>query len=664
MGRYLQSGLLFCIILGTLSGCAGREFIVRGDELLKEGRYKEAIVYYEKARALVPDNSSVLNGIKQSRILAVEDELEKADKLMKDIDYAGALSYALRASKMPLDLDEVQLQRRIRDAVSSAEKRAEDRVQDWVNRGHYVPAVELADMIVDASRGMASRKKWAAELRAEAQRFFEKRAQETQGASLPGSSALQHSIAQTLGAQIDSGLLVDNWATFAAPVCFGGIEIQIDDKTSKLGDMDASFKAGITQKLSSLQKRCGSGDRTLALNLSVDELTLTDSTTTERAAKPFPGVRIETEEVYYEEIPYIVIEEVIEEEIRIDKVERRDCAPRPGKPRGCVTWLEDVERKVPVKVKKEVEKIKKVERRRPVKELPADKVLSYDVTRVIRALSLSGTITVVGAEQKPIPFRVMQESRDTSNDEVKHARMTIAADAMEADTLEVIKEKSSKEVARACARAAARAIRSWMRDVRKEAQQAAADSKMNEAEELYLQLVALGIPADDQLKRFFKGRYGQSLGDIFSPLSVALGRELVVDREAKKIRKGKFPSKMPSAGKFPKKRIKREEPKPPVAAEAPEAPVVEEAPVAAEAAPTDEVDDAFDSALGTDADDVPEEDFGSVDEILEEKKDKKGSEESSKEKKTEPKQAPKKDDGSKKDAGEKEKTEESAEDGE
>ena len=183
---------------------------------------------------------------------------------------------------------------------------------------------------------------------------------------------------------------------------------------------------------------------------------------------------------------------------------------------------EDVEKKIPVKVKKEVEKIKKVERRRPVKNLPADKVLSYDLTRVIREVSMAGTITVAGADQKPVAFRVLKESRDTSNDEVKHTRMTISADPMEADSLETVKENAAKEVARASARASARAIRAWMRDVRTKAQQAAADTKMDQAEELYLQLIALGIPADDQLKRFFKTRYGQSLDDIFNPLSVTV----------------------------------------------------------------------------------------------------------------------------------------------
>jgi hypothetical protein len=269
-------------------------------------------------------------------------------------------------------------------------------------------------------------------------------------------------------------------------------------------------------------------------------------------------------------------------------------------------------------------------------------------------MNLSGTITVTGSEQKPVAFRVMKESRDTANEQVKHARMTIAADQMEADSIEVVQANSVKEVARASARATARAIRTWMRDVRKQAQQAAADTKMNEAEELYLQLIALGIPADDQVKRFFKTRYGQNLEEIFNPLSVVLGQELVIDREAQKRRKRRFPSKMPSAGKFPKKKMKPA-PKPvadaPVAKEAAtEAPVSEEQ---AEAVPvaTNEVDDAFDSALGSDEDDVPEEDFGSVDEILEAKgKDKAKANKASEEKKAPSKKAPKKKDAKKDEA--------------
>ena len=239
--------------------------------------------------------------------------------------------------------------------------------------------------------------------------------------------------------------------------------------------------------------------------------------------------------------------------------------------------------------------------------------------------------------------------------------MTIAADSMEADTVEVVKQNAVKEVARATARATARAIGTWMRDVRKLAQQAAADSKMNEAEELYLQLIALGIPADDQLKRFFKARYGQNLEEIFNPLSVVLGHDLVIDREAQKRRKRRFPSKMPSAGKFPKKKMKPA-PKPvaDVAAEAkPAEEVAAEAPAEAVAAPTNEVDDAFDSALGSDEDDAPEEDFGSVDEILE-AKDKAKSEKAPKAKKAPAKKAPKKDGEAKKDEAKKDESSEDA----
>ena len=38
---------LLCLV-GLLVGCAGREFIARGDELVERGRYQEAIRAYSK----------------------------------------------------------------------------------------------------------------------------------------------------------------------------------------------------------------------------------------------------------------------------------------------------------------------------------------------------------------------------------------------------------------------------------------------------------------------------------------------------------------------------------------------------------------------------------------------------------------------------------------
>ena len=264
---------------------------------------------------------------------------------------------------------------------------------------------------------------------------------------------------------------------------------------------------------------------------------------------------------------------------------------------------------------------------------------------------MAGTITVAGADQKPVAFRVLKESRDTSNDEVTHSydHFGRSHGSRRFENCEGERSKGS----RACsARASARAIRAWMRDVRAKAQQAAADTKMDQAEELYLQLIALGIPADDQLKRFFKTRYGQSLDDIFNPLSVVLGRELIIDRSAKSVAVN-FRRKMPSAGKFPKK-IKQAEPAPkPVATE--QAPVDEPAQeevVEPVAEPTNEVDDAFDSALGSDEDDAPEEDFGTVDDIMAEKA-------KAKEKKAKSKDAPQEDGAKKTDKAGKGKKEES-----
>ena len=253
--------LAFLIVTGLLTGCAGREFIVRGDELVKQGRYTEAIVFYEKARELAPDSAGANDGIKKARRMAITIELDKAEAKLKDVDYAAALAHALRASKMPLDLDEVDLKVRIRDAISQAEKRAEDRVQDWVNRGHFIPAVELADLIVDASRGLSSRKRWAAGIRTQASEFFSKRAEADATSSHQGSQALQKAAAQSVGADYSNDEIREHWSKFVAPVCFSKPSVVVKDPSGKLGALESSMKESVDKRLAALQKRCGEGAR-------------------------------------------------------------------------------------------------------------------------------------------------------------------------------------------------------------------------------------------------------------------------------------------------------------------------------------------------------------------------------------------------------------------
>ena len=88
-------------LFGLLVGCAGREFIARGDELVERGRYQEAIRAYEQALQVSPGNSAAEDGRKNARRQAVEEELSKGQEAIKRKDYAVPCAVPDRP-KMPL----------------------------------------------------------------------------------------------------------------------------------------------------------------------------------------------------------------------------------------------------------------------------------------------------------------------------------------------------------------------------------------------------------------------------------------------------------------------------------------------------------------------------------------------------------------------------------
>ena len=85
-------------VVSLLVGCAGREFIARGDELLERGRYQEAIRAYEQALQVSPGNGAAEDGRRNARRQAVQ-ELDKGQDAIARKDYAGALRRALKARK-------------------------------------------------------------------------------------------------------------------------------------------------------------------------------------------------------------------------------------------------------------------------------------------------------------------------------------------------------------------------------------------------------------------------------------------------------------------------------------------------------------------------------------------------------------------------------------
>ena len=66
----------------------------RGTVLAKQGRYRDAIAFYERALALAPDQASVLNNLALAH--AMEGSPEKAEPLLKQAAVAGGHQSARR----------------------------------------------------------------------------------------------------------------------------------------------------------------------------------------------------------------------------------------------------------------------------------------------------------------------------------------------------------------------------------------------------------------------------------------------------------------------------------------------------------------------------------------------------------------------------------------
>ena len=527
--------IVLSLFLGLMTiGCAAREFLAKGDQFLQDGRHVEAILQYEKALVASPGNSRAESGIRKARRYAVRLELRKAKKALRNGNYAKALSGALKARRMPLDLEDVDLVQQIDSTIGTTAKAAEKRVREFVRRKHFISAVELANGVVRASPGETSREVWAKEIRDAAFEYYS-----AQGEALsetnPGSAAIQFALAKrAVGGKMNTGAIPALWNSFATPVCFSDPQVNIRAPKKKLSKkVRASLKGRLSAALKSFQQRCGSGTRPLELSLVFEEIKLEDSTKKEMAAKPLPGVRLKTEETYYEQVPYTDIEEITEYETRIEKKEMRDCAPKPGKPRGCRTWVEDVEVKVPVIIKKEIRKVRKVERRRPVKNLPKDKILEYQVTSVTRRISYSGKIVVEGVTFDAPNFSVMAESIDQANEETRGKGAVVKADLLEVESMDDLHKRAANKLFKSIRRALGRAVGEWTREMRSTARQKSVEGDAAAAEEGYLGLVALGVQPDEEFENFFKNRYGLPLLDVLGTVSRALGRNIVASKSAK-----------------------------------------------------------------------------------------------------------------------------------
>ncbi len=513
--------LVLLALLSLIIGCAGREFITRGNELLERGRYQEAIRAYEQALQVSPGNSSAEEGRKRARREAVQSELDKAQKAIKRKDFAGALRRGLTARKMPLDLDEVELKRSIDRIISRAAKEAEKRVDQLIARGHFYEAALVAEEIVLASPGVSSREEWASSIKQQAQEFYKERAEAARSANLPGAQALSLAIgAQLLDGKPSAGVS-EAWGQFKSQGAIGipkisfvpGDSVTIPDE-QLLIELGETVGEALIKELPVIKD----GGVIPAFTVGIEELKFETAATPTKIPYPYPGVRIKLRETYFQDVKFRELVTVTETQIRIEKKEMRDCAPRPGKPRGCRTWVEDIEVEVPVKVKREVERVRKEERERFKQDLPADKVLYVDAEEVSQAWLLGGSWTLEGVIANQKEFKIELQKSDFRHPAVETDRLTVLADE---DTLVEATAMSSdiaKELSDRLLAGWQEARDSWFVDSQNKLLSLANDKKWLEAQNIALEMLSRGFTPDATFEGFFEKAFGQPAARAVLPL--------------------------------------------------------------------------------------------------------------------------------------------------
>ena len=426
---------------------------------------------------------------------------------------------------MPLDLENIELVSRIDSTVKAASDGAESQVDDWVQKGHYVPAVALSRAVVKATPGVSSRAAWLDKVEKEAQEYFLRAAKSARADKILGSAAMQLAMAKKVGSDVKPQNIENLWASFAEPTCFAKPKVKIKDASGKGKGLAAAIKAATMTELLELRDKCGEGSRPLEVTIQLDEVKLVNKTDTQKAAKPIPGYAIETEEVYYEEEPYTVVEDVTEYEVRIEDKEMRDCAPRPGQPRGCRTWTEKVEVKTPFIVRKEVKKIRRIEKRRTKEgDFPADKVLTYNVDTVTRGILYKGVIKVKGDASGERAFDIRRISVDATHPGGRLKTLVIKPDPLLIKTIEELRKETENGVATEVRVAVAEAVRAWADTYGNRAKTYVRGGQLPRAEEQYLRVMALGVSGGQDVQDYFMRRYGQNVASVMLLLAEGMGR--------------------------------------------------------------------------------------------------------------------------------------------
>src|SRR5690606_10592539 len=108
----------------------------------------------------------------------------------------------------------------------------------------------------------------------------------------------------------------------------------------------------------------------------------------------------------------------------------------------------------------EVQKVRRIKKTRPVQgELPVDKVVTYEVTEVVRRVVASGKIEVLGGPSRG--FSVTEESVDQGHAGATHPKLTVPADPLEVLPLGKVVANATVAVSREVGLAVNEAVTAW-----------------------------------------------------------------------------------------------------------------------------------------------------------------------------------------------------------
>ncbi|MEM6531246.1 MAG: hypothetical protein AAF654_01415 [Myxococcota bacterium] len=444
--------------------------------------------------------------------------VERAEAALDAGDFASAMRLAMEARGQPLSLDDTRVSRRIDRAIERVSAGSGEKIDRWLAGGRFLDALDLADALAKVNPSQAAEAK---RVESQAATHFQRTAKRALDGGLLGVAALSFALARRAGYPATE--FDDVWRRFQSSNCYAEPAISFEEPGVATDEARARFSAILIQEVRALRSRCGAGTQPLLVRVWPAMLESVDRSLDEVGGVSAPGYRFELERPVSEQIGYEIEEKVTRMKAVTEEVERRDCAPRPGKS-GCEVWTEEVTKEVPVQEFTRTRKTKTLSWPRSVaNEVGGDNVIRFPAKRVERRVVYLGRFALndgpgVGH------FDVAEVDSDQGHGEVREGGVSLAADPLQARSLAALFAAADQSLLAQVRTGVEGAVADALAPSLKEAASLARDGDLLGAEDRYLRALVLGGPVTVAMERFFDGRYGQNTASVIAPLLSALGR--------------------------------------------------------------------------------------------------------------------------------------------